>query len=60
VGDNFAVFLEPGNSEGVDFFVFQCTRLMYTVQEDRRTDGWGITLESGDEVVDGYYSDSKK
>jgi hypothetical protein len=31
VGDNFAIFAEPGNSEGVDFFVFQCTRAMYTV-----------------------------
>jgi hypothetical protein len=55
VGDNFVVFVESRNSEGVDFFILKCTNPMYTMQEERKTDGWGETLESKDEVVDGYH-----
>jgi hypothetical protein len=55
VGDHFAVIAERGNIENVDFFILQCTRTMYTVQDEQVEDSWGGVHERGDEVIEGMY-----
>jgi hypothetical protein len=55
VGDNFAIIAEPGNLEGADFYILQCTKGMHVVQEEKRTDSWGGEYDRGDEVVEGLY-----
>jgi hypothetical protein len=53
VGDNFAVPAELGNAEGVDFYIVQCTRTMYTVEEVNLRDAWsGKAVDRGDEIVE--------
>jgi hypothetical protein len=60
VGDNFAVPAESGNAEGVDFYIVQCTRPMYTVQEVNLRDAWsGKVVDRGDEFVEGLYYQRK-
>jgi hypothetical protein len=56
VGDNFAVPVEPGNAEGADFYIVQCTKTMHIVQDVSRKDAWsGKLVEKGDEIVEGLY-----
>jgi hypothetical protein len=60
VGDNFAVPAELGNTEGVDFYVVQCTRTMHIVEETSRRDVWdGKVVERGDKIVEGLYYQRK-
>ena len=55
MGDNFAVAAEAGNDEGVDFYILQCTKSMYLVEEESVADVWKGVIERSDEVVEGLY-----
>lgn len=55
VGDNFDVSVGLGNAEGVDFYILQCMKCMYLVEEETLTDVWKGVVERDDEVVKGFY-----
>lgn len=50
VGDNFAINVEKGNSEGQDFWLICCTKYLHTLKKAFKCK-WGIKFEEGDEVV---------
>lgn len=54
IGDNFAVVAEEGNPEGVLYYILQCQRPKFIVQESF-TCVWGNSFEVGDHVVEGIY-----
>lgn len=54
IGDNFVVPAEPGNEEGVDFYVMQCQRSKFEVVTPF-TCNWGGEFDVGDFVIGGTY-----
>jgi len=54
IGDNFVVPAEPGNEEGVPFYVLQCQRSKFEVQS-AFTCSWGGEFQEGDFVIGGTY-----
>lgn len=53
-GDNFAVPAAEGNTEGVEFYILQCTRGKYEVRDGFKC-AWGPEFEVGDFVIRGTY-----
>ena len=53
-GDNFAVPAMEGNAEGVEFYILQCTRAKYEVEQGFKC-AWGPEFESGDLIIRGTY-----
>jgi hypothetical protein len=53
-GDNFAVPAMEGNSEGVEFYILQCSKSKHEV-EAAFTCSWGPSYGQGDLVVRGTY-----
>lgn len=54
VGDNFMIPAFEGNDEGVDFYVLQCTKNRFQVEEDFICP-WGESFQKGDFAVAGTY-----
>lgn len=54
IGDNFVVPAEPGNEEGVEFYVMQCQRSKFEV-EAPFTCTWGGEFDAGDFIIGGTY-----
>ena len=54
IGDIFAIIAESDNSEGVEYYLLQCTRAKSLIHEDME-DGHGETFESHSMVVGGRY-----
>ena len=57
IGDHFAILAAPDDpqSNGAKFFVLICTKKLYIVEDDSAVDGWGVTVDKDDEVVEGLY-----
>lgn len=54
VSDNFAINVEIGNLEGVNFWTICCSRSLHRVQKTFKNK-WGTYFELGDYVVVGIY-----
>lgn len=54
LGDNFVIPAEEGNDEGVEFYILQCQKEKFQVQEDF-LDPWGGDFRRGDFVISGSY-----
>lgn len=53
-GDNFVVPALEGNTEGVEFYILQCTRAKYQVEHGFKCT-WGPEFEAGDLIIRGTY-----
>lgn len=54
LGDNFMIPAEEGNEEGVDFYILQCQRAKFQVQQDLLCP-WGGDFKRVDYVISGSY-----
>lgn len=54
VGDNFMIPAEEGNDEGVDFYILQCVKAKFQVQEDFLCP-WGGDFRRGDHALCATY-----
>ncbi len=52
IGDNFAIIVEEGNQEDVDFYILQCQRIKHVIRK-AFTYAWGCSFEVDDYVVVG-------
>lgn len=54
VGDNFMIPAEEDNEDGVEFYILQCTRRKFELQEPLNCP-WGGVFSVGDEIIRGKY-----
>lgn len=50
IGDNFMIPADEGNEEGVEWFILQCTKAKYRVEEDFVC-AWGTSFKKGDYAI---------
>jgi hypothetical protein len=54
IGDNFMILVEEDNKDGVDFYILQCTRSKFMLEESLYCP-WGGIFAPGDEVIKAKY-----
>ena len=54
MGDNFMIPAEEENEDGVDYYILQCTRSKFELQEPLQCP-WGGVFAVGDEVLRAKY-----
>lgn len=54
VGDNFMIPAEDDNEDGVEFYILQCTKRKFELQEHLNCP-WGGVFSAGDEVIRAKY-----
>jgi hypothetical protein len=54
LGDNFMIHVEEENEDGVDFYILQCTRSKFELQEPLHCP-WSGIFALGDEVIKAKY-----